>query len=337
MKRRNKKTDVEAAGAAGADAGSSGDEGLILEAEQVGEGAAGGGVTGGDAAGGNGGGADDSTGHGAGGNASDGAGGNASDDGANVSGAAGNGAAAGESGANNGGGSAEVETESGSLPKDENAIALLAVKLAEAEKQSREYLDRWQRSAAEFENYKRRTQNEMDRLYTTSAADVIAAFLPVADSIERAVGAGGEGGEGSEGGESSKNGGDGGRSERGGADGGGAEGSKAESGGADGGGAESIEVLSNTADCNNAECGAGGPDPYKEGLVLIERQLSDVLRKLGVAPLPGVGEQFDPNLHEAVMHVKDEALGQNVICEEFQKGYMYKDRVVRHSIVKVAN
>ena len=62
-----------------------------------------------------------------------------------------------------------------------------------------------------------------------------------------------------------------------------------------------------------------------------------VLTDLGVEPIEAVGKEFDPNFHNAVMHVEDEGLGENVVAEEFQKGYLYKDTVIRHSMVKVAN
>ena len=61
------------------------------------------------------------------------------------------------------------------------------------------------------------------------------------------------------------------------------------------------------------------------------------LEDAGVKPIEAVGQPFDPNFHNAVMHVEDENLGENVVAEEFQKGYMYRDSVVRHSMVKVAN
>ena len=62
-----------------------------------------------------------------------------------------------------------------------------------------------------------------------------------------------------------------------------------------------------------------------------------VLEEAGVKPIETVGQEFDPNLHNAVMHVEDEEFGENIIAEEFQKGYTYRDSVVRHSMVKVAN
>ncbi len=62
-----------------------------------------------------------------------------------------------------------------------------------------------------------------------------------------------------------------------------------------------------------------------------------MLTDIGVTTIEAVGNEFDPNLHNAVMHIDDENLGENVVAEEFQKGYKFKDQVVRHSMVKVAN
>ena len=78
-------------------------------------------------------------------------------------------------------------------------------------------------------------------------------------------------------------------------------------------------------------------DPFAEGMRMIYKQLMTALEDLGVRPIEAVGQPFDPNLHNAVMHVDDEEAGENVVVEEFQKGYTYKDSVVRHSMVKVAN
>ena len=78
-------------------------------------------------------------------------------------------------------------------------------------------------------------------------------------------------------------------------------------------------------------------NPVIDGMEKTYRQLMTVLTDLGVTPIQAVGEEFDPNFHNAVMHVEDENLGENVVAEEFQKGYMYKDTVIRHSMVKVAN
>ncbi len=77
--------------------------------------------------------------------------------------------------------------------------------------------------------------------------------------------------------------------------------------------------------------------PFEEGVLMTYKQLMAELEKLEVKPLDAVGKEFDPNLHNAVMHVDDESLGENIVVEELQKGYTYRDSVVRHSMVKVAN
>ena len=77
--------------------------------------------------------------------------------------------------------------------------------------------------------------------------------------------------------------------------------------------------------------------PFVEGMEKIYKQMMTVLEEAGVKPIEAVGQEFDPNLHNAVMHVEDEEFGENIIAEEFQKGYTYRDSVVRHSMVKVAN
>ena len=77
--------------------------------------------------------------------------------------------------------------------------------------------------------------------------------------------------------------------------------------------------------------------PFVEGMEKIYKQMMTVLEEAGVKPIEAVGQEFEPNLHNAVMHVEDEEFGENIIAEEFQKGYTYRDSVVRHSMVKVAN
>ena len=77
-------------------------------------------------------------------------------------------------------------------------------------------------------------------------------------------------------------------------------------------------------------------DPFAEGMKMIYKMMT-AFDEMGVKPIEAVGKEFDPNLHNAVMHVEDESVGENIVVEEFQKGYTYKDFVVRHSMVKVAN
>ena len=78
-------------------------------------------------------------------------------------------------------------------------------------------------------------------------------------------------------------------------------------------------------------------NPFAEGMEKIYKQLMTTLEEIGVTVIEAAGAEFDPNLHNAVMHVEDEELGENIVAEEFQKGYKYHDSVVRHSMVKVAN
>ena len=138
----------------------------------------------------------------------------------------------------------------------------------------KELFDRMQRLAAEYDNFRKRTQKEKERIYVDALADVVGKFLPVVDSLERAVTAAGQ--------EESKG--------------------------------------------------------IQEGINLIYKQTMDALGKLGVKPIEAVGKCFDPEFHNAVMHIEDDSLEHNIIVEEFQKGYIYKDEVViRHSMVKVAN
>lgn len=78
-------------------------------------------------------------------------------------------------------------------------------------------------------------------------------------------------------------------------------------------------------------------NPFVQGMDKIYKQLMTTLEGLGVKPIEAVGQEFNPDIHNAVMHIEDEELGENIVAEEFQKGYTYRDSVVRHSMVKVAN
>ena len=77
--------------------------------------------------------------------------------------------------------------------------------------------------------------------------------------------------------------------------------------------------------------------PLAEGVQMVLKQLRETLTKLGVSEIEAVGSAFDPNVHNAVMHIEDEDLGENIVAEQFAKGYKLKDKVLRHSMVKVAN
>ena len=78
-------------------------------------------------------------------------------------------------------------------------------------------------------------------------------------------------------------------------------------------------------------------DAFVTGMEMVYKQLMTMLETVGVKPIEAVGQEFNPDLHNAVMHVDDETVGDNIIVEEFQKGYTYRDSVVRYSMVKVAN
>lgn len=83
--------------------------------------------------------------------------------------------------------------------------------------------------------------------------------------------------------------------------------------------------------------GADAGDPFADGIQKIYKQLMTVLTDLGVTPIEAEGKPFDPNFHNAVMHEDDPEAGENIVTQELQKGYMYKDTVLRYSMVKVAN
>lgn len=95
-----------------------------------------------------------------------------------------------------------------------------------------------------------------------------------------------------------------------------------------------LPVMDNLERALNA---AKAEDPLYEGVKMTLKQFEDAFKGIGVEEIKAVGEQFDPKFHNAVMHVEDENLGENIIAEEFQKGYKLGDRIIRYSMVKVAN
>lgn len=99
-----------------------------------------------------------------------------------------------------------------------------------------------------------------------------------------------------------------------------------------------LPFIDNISRATNVEVKSEDAKNLKEGILLVEKQFSETLKNLGVTEISAVGEKFDPNIHNAVMHVDDESVdGEEIVVEEFIKGYMYKDKVIRHSTVKVAN
>lgn len=131
--------------------------------------------------------------------------------------------------------------------------------------------DKYLRLAAEYDNFRKRSQREFQALYTDVRADTIGQLLPVYDNLQRAV----------------------------------------------------------SAACSD--------EAYAKGVEMTMNQLNEILDKIGVKPIETAGKTFDPALMNAVMHVDDESLGENVVVEEFQKGFTLGDKVIRFAMVKVAN
>lgn len=132
--------------------------------------------------------------------------------------------------------------------------------------------DRYFRMAAEYDNFRKRSQREREQAYNDAVSRAVTALLPTYDNLERAL--------------------------------------KAE-----------------TADAE-----------YKKGVEMTMTQLVESLKGINVAIIDAAaGTPFDPNFHNAVMHVEDESLGENVIAETFQQGFQIGDKVIRHAMVKVAN
>ena len=95
-----------------------------------------------------------------------------------------------------------------------------------------------------------------------------------------------------------------------------------------------LPVYDNLSRALTQEC---TDEAYKRGIEMIMAQLLETLEKFGVVGIPSVGEQFDPELHNAVMHVEDESVDDGVIVEEFMRGFKLGNKVIRFSMVKVAN
>ena len=131
--------------------------------------------------------------------------------------------------------------------------------------------DKYLRLLAEYDNYRRRSTREREAIYADVRCDTLKKFLPVYDSLSRAL-------------------------------------------------------AQTPAD-----------DPARKGLEGIMNQYNAALSQLGVTAIEAVGQPFDANRHNAVMHIEDDAYGEGVVVEEFEKGFCIGDRVLRYSVVKVAN
>ena len=161
----------------------------------------------------------------------------------------------------------ESEKEEKSKKKDKSAEELEKLKMQLADEK-----DKYLRLAAEYDNYRKRSQKERETVYADVRSDTVEKFLPVYDNLERAL-------------------------------------------------------KQATTD-----------EAYYKGVEMIMAQLKEIMANAGVTEIDAAaGTAFDPNIHNAVMHVEDEALGESVIAEEFQKGFKLGDKVLRCSIVKVAN
>lgn len=166
---------------------------------------------------------------------------------------------------------AAEETENNQQQEPETSADNAAELTDEWKKKYDELYDKYLRTLAEYDNFKKRTAKEKDELYSFAVADTLEKLLPVLDNLERA--------------------------------------------------ADAAEEKS----------------PLADGVKMVLKQFFETLEKMNVAAIAAVGGEFDPMLHNAVMHVEDDSVGANTVVEEFQKGYKYKERVIRHSMVKVAN
>ena len=169
---------------------------------------------------------------------------------------------------------AKPEAEAAKQPeekKHEDAKQQEASEFGKAQQALAQEHDSYLRLAAEYDNYRKRSQKEKDNLYTEIRSETVEKFLPVYDNLERAL-------------------------------------------------------AQETQDA-----------AFKKGVEMTMNQLVSVMEKLGVESFGAAGDHFDPQLHNAVMHIEDESLGENVIAEVFQKGFKVGEKVVRFAMVKVAN
>ena len=128
------------------------------------------------------------------------------------------------------------------------------------------------RTAAEYENYRKRTEREKASIYADATAFAVSAILPIADSLERAM--------------------------------------------------QSLESAN---------------EEYKKGLELIKNQLNESFKTLGVETFGEKGDKFNPDIHNAISHIENDELDENVISEVFQKGYKLTDKIIRYAMVQATN
>lgn len=165
-------------------------------------------------------------------------------------------------------------TEECEVIENEDVVSELEKKLAEKEAIAKDYLDKLQRTMAEYDNFRKRTSKEKSQMYENGAKEVAEKFLPIIDNFERALGS-----------------------------------------------------------VSDEEKG----NAFVQGIEMIYKLLLNTMKDLGVEEIDALYKPFDPNLHHAVSHEENDNYGENEVIEVLQKGYMFKDRVLRFSMVRVAN
>lgn len=157
------------------------------------------------------------------------------------------------------------------VTEEKTELESLREELEILQKAKDELYDKYLRTLAEYDNFRKRSQREKDAIYGDATVDAVKKLLPVLDNFERAL---------------------------------------------------------------NYEC---KDEEFKKGIALIQNTLVEVFDNLGVKEIPAMDAQFDPNLHEAVMHIDNPAYEENIVTDVYRKGYMLGDKVIRHTMVVVAN
>lgn len=155
--------------------------------------------------------------------------------------------------------------------EQEVSVKDLNIEIERLKAENEKYYEHLQRTAAEFDNYKKRVSKEKEKIYSLAVGDIVTKFISVLDNLDKAT-------------------------------------------------------LAETTD-----------PKMKEGVELIHKQMIDLMTSIGVDSIPTLNETFNPEYHDAVMHIEDENYGEKEIVEELRCGYKMGTRVLRHAMVKVAN
>lgn len=178
----------------------------------------------------------------------------------------------------------DVEAETQTFEEENSDNTSVKNSLEEELKQAKEEIQQLKdsrlRLMAEYDNFKRRTQKEKERIYGDAVVDVTEKWLPILDNLDRAAAA--------------------------------------------------ADTLDEQSDMQAIQSVADGID-------IIRKQAEQCLGNLGIEEIQALNQAFDPELHDAIMRVDSEDHEVETVVEVFEKGYQYKDRVIRHSVVKVAN